>query len=64
MALPKPYVDCIVKHRDGTKRIARIGHSGGWQLSSYGAVRHQYIWPVADVIEWRELDLSMESEHE
>lgn len=55
MNLPKPYQDCVIEHKDGTKRIARLSHdSNHWQLSTYQIdCKHQYAWKTQDVVSWK-----------
>lgn len=52
MNLPKPYEDCVIEHKDGTKRIGRLSHdSHHWQLSTYKIdCKHQYVWKTQDVV--------------
>lgn len=61
--LPLPYVDCVVRHRDGSTRIARLdGSSKHWQLSTYmrDAVKYQYAWSLTDVVAWRVVDMDLQ----
>ncbi|MFM5032379.1 hypothetical protein [Aeromonas media] len=55
--LPKPYVDCLLLHRDGSQRIGRLNHnSTHFQLASYQTRKTEVVWAPGDVILWREIE--------
>lgn len=36
ISLPEPYVECVLKHKDGSQRIGRLNHKKThFQLSSF-----------------------------
>ena len=49
--LPEPYVDCVIQHEDGSKRIGRL-HFGKvyFELASYQNRKDYVVWPVEKVV--------------
>ena len=49
--LPDSYVDCVIQHEDGSKRIGRL-NSGRlyFELASYQNRKDYVVWPIEKVI--------------
>lgn len=66
MKLPEPYIDCVVKHKNGSVRIARLNHDkSSWMHATYFlqnkglAAKNQYSWAIEDVVSFKEIDMSL-----
>tara|TARA_B100000700_G_scaffold328899_1_gene448338 strand:- start:2749 stop:2952 length:204 start_codon:yes stop_codon:yes gene_type:complete len=58
------YQDCVVEHKDGTKRIGRIQKDGRgerqyFNLASYQDRKCHVVWPVEDVVKAVPIDFDI-----
>lgn len=59
--LPAAYQDCVIKHADGSMRIARLNHKKTyWVLASYPTTtKHNYCWKTSEVVDWKEIEFNL-----
>lgn len=56
--LPEPYVDCVIRHKNGSQRIGRLNHKKThFQLSSYQPRRVEVVWAVADITDVKVIEM-------
>lgn len=57
ISLPEPYVECVLKHKDGSQRIGRLNHKKThFQLSSFEARKVYVVWAASDVVACKTID--------
>ncbi|UOW66367.1 hypothetical protein vBAspATola_24 [Aeromonas phage vB_AspA_Tola] len=52
----KPYVDYVLEHKDGTKRIGRWNGGATWcELTSYQLGKTYVVWRISDIVSAKEI---------
>lgn len=55
-----PYVECVVKHRDGTIRVGRLNHNKSiWQMSTFQTCKYGTVWSNRNVVSFKVIDLNI-----
>ena len=61
--LPEPYVDCVIQHEDGSKRIGRLHFRKAYfELASYQNRKEHVLWPIENVVGYSVINFDLQHE--